>query len=298
MAGPYTFSTACSLITTLPWTETFEVTSGTLNCWTVVDANSDSDYWTVYNSSSYAHSGNQAYRIYTDYNAGVNNDYLISPQITLTGHEQMRFYYGVHSCGDPNDFRVLFSTGSNDPASFTNTLLPLAQYSNTAYQQITINISSYTGPVYLAFHVPSGGADGWYLYIDDVVVETIPTCPTPIALSVASQTDSQATLSWQEFGSATQWQIQYGASGFTLGTGNVVSFVGTNPYILSGLTASSTYDYYVRSYCGGVDYSAWAGPYTFTTECGVITPVYNEAFTVFLPNCWSKSKGYLEHHLF
>lgn len=94
-----------------------------------------------------------------------------------------------------------------------------------------------------------------------------PTCLAPIMLEADTITGSSASLDWFEPNSATLWQVQHGSTGFTLGGGTLVSSISSKPYSLTGLTALTTYDYYVRSICGPGDTSNWAGPFTFTTGC-------------------------------
>ena len=68
------------------------------------------------------------------------------------------------------------STSGINPTDFTNVLLPVAEYDNTTYVEYTIDLSAYSETSYIAFHVPNGGLDGWRIYIDDFIVEPIPTC--------------------------------------------------------------------------------------------------------------------------
>lgn len=94
-----------------------------------------------------------------------------------------------------------------------------------------------------------------------------PTCPDPSG-GTATPAETTADLSWTENGTATAWTVEYGLNMFTPGTGTVVS-AGTNTdFQISGLTATTTYDFYVTSNCGampGDDDSAQVGPFTFTT---------------------------------
>jgi hypothetical protein len=96
-------------------------------------------------------------------------------------------------------------------------------------------------------------------------ISTLPACPDPSSLTATNLTETSADLGWTENGTADTWDIEWGAEGFTAtGTPNIVGTT-TNPHMLGGLTASTSYDFYVRADCGGGDTSAWSGPYTFTT---------------------------------
>ncbi|MBN2777206.1 MAG: hypothetical protein JXR36_06175 [Bacteroidales bacterium] len=124
------------------------------------------------------------------------------------------------------------------------------------------------------------------------IVAPPPTCPAPSTLAAGSITATQASLSWTENGTATSWDIELGLSGFSP-TGTPTQAGVANPYTYTGLSASLTYEYYVRADCGSSDYSTWFGPYEFTTACGTVTPTYTENFTSYLPNCWSETTGTL-----
>ncbi len=284
--GPFTFTTACNAFT-VPFSENFSSTSPTQSCWTVINNNSDGFFWDMdYTTNPLA--GDEVAVIYTDANSGNDDDFLVTPTITLTGNEQLRFSYRVQSAAEPNDFQVTLSTTGVAPGSFSNTLMPLTSASNIAYQEQIINLSAYTGNVNIAFHVPPGTTDGWRLYIDSVVVEAIPNCPDPTMLTATNITATSVDLGWTD-PTGSLWHIEWDTTGFTPGTGNMVNGVTVNPHNLTGLTAQTSYDFYIMSDCGA-DSSNWVGPFTFMTACGVITPDYTQAFASFLPNvCWDEA---------
>ena len=91
------------------------------------------------------------------------------------------------------------------------------------------------------------------------------TCSQPTDLIVSDTTDSSAILHWAPANIETEWNIEYGLLGFTLGTGTLISNILTNSYELTGLGQNTTYDFYVRSACPESTFSSWAGPGTFTT---------------------------------
>ncbi|MEE4178342.1 MAG: choice-of-anchor D domain-containing protein [Bacteroides sp.] len=103
-----------------------------------------------------------------------------------------------------------------------------------------------------------------------VMIEVLeaPDCSSPTNLAAFDITFNSALLSWTSGGNETQWLLEWGLSGFSpgIGSGNQVT-ISTNPeYSLSGLLASTDYEFYVRAICAGGITSGWAGPYEFTTQ--------------------------------
>src|SRR5690606_12065348 len=82
-----------------------------------------------------------------------------------------------------------------------------------------------------------------------------PSCMPPTAVSVGSISANSASISWTT-GGASNWQIEYGPTGFTPGSGTIIP-APSNPFILSGLNASTRYDFRVRDSCGLADVSFW-----------------------------------------
>ncbi len=103
------------------------------------------------------------------------------------------------------------------------------------------------------------GVDGYSF--DDIAIRE--TCPNPTKLTATNITQTSATLSWVA-GWASNWDLEYGLSGFTLGRGTQIHTTIPS-YTVSGLTSGMGYDFYVRSTCGLLYASSWAGPDTFTT---------------------------------
>ncbi|MDX9791438.1 MAG: choice-of-anchor L domain-containing protein, partial [Candidatus Kapabacteria bacterium] len=110
---------------------------------------------------------------------------------------------------------------------------------------------------------PASGADasspGNLLYTGPVNC-TPPTCPRPLNLQVSMITDSSATLSWTEIGSATQWQIIVLPTGSDFPDGTEPGIITTteNPYNYTGLSSLVQYTFYIRSVCEDDDLSDWS----------------------------------------
>lgn len=75
-------------------------------------------------------------------------------------------------------------------------------------------------------------------------------CPAPSALVASNPTTTSVDLNWTIGCSETAWNIEYGPTGFTPGTGTSVA-VTTNPATVSGLACVTSYDFYVYANCGG-----------------------------------------------
>jgi len=120
-----------------------------------------------------------------------------------------------------------------------------------------------------------------------------PTCPAPSNLMATNLTENSADLSWTEVGSASLWNIEYGPEGFTQGSGTLITGTSSNPYSITGLTASTSYDFYVQADCGGGDESVWIGPFEFATLCTTIPAPYFEDFenAGLIPLCWVNDVG-------
>lgn len=165
-----TIITDCLPINGLGTCESFESDSPSLGCWRTINANNDNDEW-ILDYDLQTHSGLASATIYTDGNSGDNDDWLISPNLTLTGNEVLHFYYSVFSEWEPNTFEILVSTTGNNPADFTDVLMAADDFDNWEWEDMTLDLSAYTGDVYIAFHVPPFSQDGWYLFIDDVCID-------------------------------------------------------------------------------------------------------------------------------
>ncbi|MFK7947394.1 MAG: fibronectin type III domain-containing protein, partial [Saprospiraceae bacterium] len=94
---------------------------------------------------------------------------------------------------------------------------------------------------------------------------TLCAVPTNLIATNASLVSTDVDLTWTENGTATSWEIEYGTTGFTQGTGTTL-IVNSNPYTLTGLIAGTTYDFYVRTICGIGNTSPWSSATTVTID--------------------------------
>jgi gliding motility-associated-like protein len=137
--------------------------------------------------------------------------------------------------------------------------------------EVAVTITSFLGEV-IYTHASGTSLQNTLLFSDNTIC-TPPTCPKPTAVSAGSTSDTTATVSWTENGTATQWEIIYLPQGSPAplpgATGTIVT---TNPATLTGLSVGTFYDVYVRAVCSPTDSSFWTN----------VTPLY---INPPLPNC-------------
>lgn len=99
----------------------------------------------------------------------------------------------------------------------------------------------------------------------------IETCPIVNSVAVSNVSQSTATVSWHENGSATMWEVSFietGSSEPDAIHSGVVTVTGNPTTELTGLHEWSTYMIRVRAVCGVGDSSLWSEPAEFTTHRG------------------------------
>ncbi len=277
--GPVAFRTLCTAFNT-PFLETFNTDSISEQCWRVVNANSDDNAWNL-NVNLNPQEGNQTAAILTATN-GANNDWLISPTINVTANQRLRYYYRAGYSFFSEDLKVKLSTNGIGLNNFNTVLYESSAdpvlINNEEYKEKIINIpAGITGNINIAWQIPTEepswmGYRGQIVYIDHVVVEDIPACPSPSNLIAQNIADTQVRLSWDANGTSA-WEVSVQPVGTPAPVGNTQSqylyTAGTNPFTVTRLTPATKYEYYVRSVCSGTSQSVWVGPFEFTTRCSL-----------------------------
>ena len=160
-------------------------------------------------------------------------------------------WFEIGTMSDPNDITTY---------EFYDTLRLSAP--NT-WENIIFTLENYTGSnQYIAILETQGTTTS--LILDDFTIDYIPVCYYPMNIAVTGLGNTTATLAWDEQGDATSWNIEYGPAGFTPGQGNgTVVTAYENPYTVTDLTPTVTYDFYVQSICSD-DVSSFNGPASAT----------------------------------
>ena len=298
---------AQTTITNLPYMENFDgvtgntSTSGLTNHvlpagweWynNVASTASYANYPSCYNSSAYVHSTPNALRFHSQNTTAslttYSDQYAILPMIDVTAHpiHTLQLDFNLRRFSTTSTYYVFLVVGVMSSPTDVSTFVPVdtIETTSTTYEPFTVFFNNYTGSgQYIALMAPQPDNSMTHynsFLVDDLVLDVIPTCPKPTYLTYVqnSATQNSLSLSWTDNGSAMEWEVEYGIPGFAEGTGTKV-IVPNNPCIITGLSASTYYDFRVRAVCSSNDTSQYSNTITVATLCGPITNLpYHQNF--------------------
>lgn len=260
---PCHFTTPCADITHLPYIEDF-------------------DHFTPSSNFTYQHhpcwySSNYENIIYYDPQSSdtTNNYYFIRPYSYICmpvidpdsiqiANTKLSFTAWNISSPFYNDTASIQIGFLSDPENL-NTFTPYTNLClNTIPTRYDIPFNNYNNTgLYIAFVYNTRGPS-WF-YLDDVILDTLPTCQHPFNPTLLQVSTNSALIAWRSQTPATAFQISFGPTGFTPGQtsspislGHYGSLISTDDTILiTGLHPATHYDVYVRSICTPGDTSSW-----------------------------------------
>ena len=251
----YSFRTTCENVSTLPYTENFDAygtgSSVFHPCWFRPTA-------TLPYLSSDNHSAPAGVYFFSLTNASVM---AVSPAFDASIDSlQVSFWLKAQSFMF-GSFQIGVMSNASDISTF-DTIITITPTSNDwTYYEVPLNTSRYSGANYhIAFNCL---ATAYFSYsLDDVTVDYIPHCSAPENLNVTDISNSSVTVAWTSIGTETAWVLEYKTTADT--SWNAIN-VSSNPYTLSGLTASTSYNVRVKAICSINNESDYIAT-TFTTE--------------------------------
>lgn len=262
----YQFKTECPLVTPLPYADDFEAyDSNTVpDCWEPLDngTNAKSRVGTTYKFS-----GAKSLTVnYASVGSSSGNSYyqsqIVTPALDVENLKDVLVYFNMRSgtaggslkieavSDETSSAEAITLTQINDiPADWTIAYLDLAKYYTSVQPYKRLRFT------------PT--AQGKSIYIDDIVFTKDKSVVLPVQdLKLQMITETTAKFSFVEYTpSVTEWQVAYVAAGGDITDATILT-VDTKEYTITGLSANTTYDIYVR---GNVDGDQWVGPLTATT---------------------------------
>ncbi len=265
--GPFTFWTPC-IKQTIPYTNNFAA----LNCFQVVNGGNTGDTWmlepdgTTGNSAGGDLDGTSLMIVNSDAGSSAItlSEELLSPIFdasTISGSLILEFDHYLRRLTSDSAYVEVYdgiqwvkvrsykvTTGAFSAAA--HELIDVTAYANADFQ--------------VRFYYSDNGGWNYYWLIDNFSLSIL-TCGLSSAITLDTVSPSTADISWTS--NASLWNIEWGPQGFTQGSGigNMIKGAATNPYMFTGLSADSCYDFYVQDTCPGVGTGQWDGPFTFCT---------------------------------
>ncbi len=124
------------------------------------------------------------------------------------------------------------------------------------------NLFLFLSVIGLTFQSCSSDDDG-----GDAPIITV--CETAINLSVSEITTDSAVLNWENLNGVQNVKVEYGPTGFSTGSGTVIT-ASQNSISIDGLTQDTSYDFYVQAICAVDNTSTQSNVSSFTTnECNI-----------------------------
>ena len=279
------FNTVCGL-TAVPFEENFDAYTSTTSqstmvmplCWNRQFTGTSTSYGAgIYNSTTYAVSGTNSLRLYaygtTSTSTSYGDVYAVMPELNAALNTLMISFDAKPNTSTSAYYRSVFELGVvSDPTNPASSFTSIQELSApTGGQRFTIALSDVTATGHLAFRATKNlPADYTYTYmynytfIDNILVEVIPTCFVPSQPTVSNVTDHTADVSWTDNFGQTNFAVEYQAEGEATWTSVAAT---TTSVSLSNLLASTNYTLRVKAVCGTDDESEYTDEVEFTTKC-------------------------------
>ena len=307
-----TFKTT-QVLATLPYTQDWESATENAN-WTLLNG-TQTNQWTV--GSATSNGGTQS--LYVSNDDGSSNAYTNNSTSTVWAYRDIQFgaanafqlsfdwkcngegtstpwdYLGVY-IGTPGDVTV----GSVTPPTGVDLIGKYnlqSDWQNVSVQLDGSQYSNTTKRLYLLWRNDFSDGSQPPAAVDNITITPV-NCTPPTALTVEDVTTTEIMFSVNGTNNVQGYQVEYGATGFAQGQGTTIfeGAASTPPTIIviDGLTASTTYDFYVRTICSEGDTSAWSPVTTENTLCDVVSSFpWSENFDAVsintLPVCWTNT---------
>ncbi|MFK7949135.1 MAG: S8 family serine peptidase, partial [Saprospiraceae bacterium] len=265
--GPVTLTTLCQSFVA-PYTESFDSTSQPM-CWS--QSAGEGGPWVFTGTPGYAaatatdHTGNGGSFAWIDFSIPDSAVVLQMNSIDISAltTPSLKFYLYSHNTNstDLNELYVEAFDGVNWNQ------ISMIQQNTSGWVEHFFDLTNYTNnsEVLIRFRAePSQGTSPFHndLLIDDITIDEVPSCFNITSPSI-SLIDTIATVTWTAGSSETNWNIEYGTTGFTLGSG-ASSSTNTTTFDINNLTPYNTYDVYIQADCGNGDLADFVGPISFS----------------------------------
>lgn len=218
------------------------------------------------------------------YNNNVHRAVLKSPSVKLPAGRDafLRFRYKNAAAGGSLDIYLSTDSGRTYLMNPVDTALS----PGSTWTEYEYRVEGFTGQT-ISFvfvgHSSGSTSSTYYYYLDDITIETAPTCQPPAGLTVSQVTQTSARLAWGLKGAAYGFVPDTFHIELSDAAGTTVlpetRIYGSQSYAFTGLAAGTTYRARVRSNCtanyqGMTDWTET----NFVTQYAPLALPYREGF--------------------
>ena len=293
----------CEPITTFPWSTGFETSDGFSTsefsatnlpeCWSLPLATAKP--FKLY--GSYKHGGSYSLHLQDQTSGNVN--VIVTPQFVIpeANKYQIRYWlyrrsstYGEEADRAVEGFYIYYNTSAEAPEDEAKLLKFVP--SNYDFEPVEAAVGWYeytaTIPEAGTFYIVIKGLSKYISssYMDDLVVEQVPTCFPPTSVSVTASQNSVTIDEIVDPNNVGSYDYAIKNVGEDVAEAD---FAPLSDMTIGGLQPSSSYTLYIRSHCSDEDKSAYISQ-NFNTQCGIISADYFH-FDFETTDGWATSSG-------
>lgn len=154
-------------------------------------------------------------------------------------------------------------SGTNTDSGFLVSLKNTSDFIDKGYSFASedpngaITIKFVTNDYYSDYYL-----SGWEA---DIISELIPDCSEPFNITKTRFTHQEINLTWESEADVSEWKIEYGTTGFIRGNG-LVKNTTDKTILITDLSPSTEYDFYISSKCDTGNYNDYARVYKDNTR--------------------------------
>ena len=247
----------------------------------------------------------------------AHKNYFVFPALQIDSVKRLQLTMDVWigtSASYIDQFEIGVMTDPNDPATFKATHVESRKGQSAVISGVKYSFADYTGGddgefgTYIAIKPTDrlkASDNSVYgattIYIDNVTIDFIETCPKPsnVQIATADIGPETAKVTWESESPTTLHRVRVYANAKANPDVDVPVAEATangTEAVVSGL--ASTHDYYafVRAECGENNFSRWSTACSFRTKCAEVTGLpYEEGFEAYaasvVPDCWTQIPG-------
>lgn len=272
----YQFKTECPETRALPYEEGFDGDTDPLTdyCWTSFKIQGSSACTTDYLAKASTSAKKDGTRgLYLQFSevpsqaggscVGTHRSAAITPELDVESLKQLLLYFDIKSSSITTKAAVKIEAVSDETMDAEAIYVTTIENVGNSWQKAYVNLSQLYTSVQPFKRLRFSTTTATSAYIDNLVITNDLNVVLPVEdLKLQMLSESTIKFSFTEFTpTINQWQVAYVVTGGDIADATIQT-IDTKEYTITGLSANTSYDIYVR---GNVEGDDWTGPLTATT---------------------------------